>query len=96
LKQTNEKVQNDAIAALGSIHTHPEWCVPAIAPFLRSTNELARFCTLQAISDFGISARQWTPTSEIVRCLSDPLVCTAATNTLRRVAPEAAAKAGVR
>jgi hypothetical protein len=98
LHQTNEKVQEDAIAALGRIRSQPEQCIPAITPFLRSTNNWIHAHSLVTISAFGSSARQWAPTLEIIRCLADAdgLVRTAATNTLRRVAPEAAAKAGIK
>ncbi len=97
LLQSNEIVQRGAIKALGRIHAHPEQCVPAIAPFLRSTNKTTRYWTLQAISAFGGSARQWAPTAEIMRCVGDSDVFTRllATDALRRVDPEAAAKAKI-
>ena len=97
LHQTNETIQEDAIAALGRLHSHPEECIPAITPFLHSTNSWIRFHSLQTFSAYGSSAGQWVPTLEIIRCLSDSddLVRATATNTLRRVAPEAAAKAGI-
>ncbi len=98
LKQTNEEIQADAILTLGRIRAHPEQCIPAITPFLRATNRWMRVFALTTISAFGSSARPWAPTSEIVRCLADAdgSVRARATNALRRVVPEAAAKAGIR
>jgi hypothetical protein len=98
LQQTNEDIQMSVIQALGRIHTHPDQCIPAMTPFLRSTNGAARFYSLLAISAFGSSAGQWAPTSEIVHCLtdSDDEVRAMATNALRRVAAEAATKASVK
>jgi HEAT repeat protein len=98
LQQTNQKVQEAAIEALGKIRSHPEQCIPAIIPFLRSTNNWIRCHSLETISEFGSSARPWAPTSEIIRCLADAdnLVRKTATNALRRIDPGAAAKAGTK
>ncbi len=97
LQQNDEQIQGHVFEALGEIHAHPEQCIPALLPFLRSTNNSIRLRSLETISVFGGSAAPWAPSSEIVRCLADPdaKIRRAATNTLRRVAPDAAAKAGL-
>jgi HEAT repeat protein len=97
LQYTNQSMCGNAIQALGTIHMQPEVCIPALTPFLQATNDWLRLHTLEAIREFGRSAGPALPTAEIIRCLQDSsgLVRQQATNTLRQVAPEAAAKAGV-
>jgi HEAT repeat protein len=98
LQQTNPDIQERAIEVLGKIHAHPEACIPAITPFLQSTNNHMREKSIDALRAFGAAARQRVVLSEIVRLLNDTdgFVRTRATNALRKIDPEAAAKAGVK
>ena len=100
LQQTNTsiRIQRGAIQVLALVHARPESCIPAITPFLLSTNSVLRHDSLRALSAFGSAARKQGSVSEIVRCLNDPdaFVRTLATNALLRIDPEAAAKAGVK
>ena len=77
----------------------PELCLPALLPFFQAatTNGFTRAVTLEAIRAFGPAARGIVPISKLVEALDDPdqWVREHATNALRQVDPEAAAKAGV-
>jgi HEAT repeat protein len=98
LQQTNVNIQNRGIEVLGKIHAHPETCIPAITPFLQSTNNRTREVSIDALRAFGGAAKQEVVLAEIIRCLNDPegFVRTRATNALQRIDPEAAAKAGIK
>ena len=100
LKAANQgdwHVQENAIAALGKIHTRPEVCIPRITPFLKATNDWVRLHSLSAISEFGTNAHGLVTTSELSRCLDDSsaLVRQKAANILLYLDPGAAAKAGL-
>ncbi|HEV7925172.1 MAG TPA: hypothetical protein VGR14_07455 [Verrucomicrobiae bacterium] len=98
LQSTNEEVQSSALFALAGIHAHPDLCLPAITDFLSSSNHLPRLPALLAICAFGRAATQWVSISQITPCLTDDdgLRRQAATNALRRLYPEAAAKLSVK
>jgi HEAT repeat protein len=98
LQQTNIHRQSRIIEALGKIHAQPEVCLPALSPFLQSTNAGMRILALKAIRAFGATAKGAAPMPELVRCLRDPDVGVRAqaTNAIRQVDPEAAAAAGVK
>jgi HEAT repeat protein len=97
LEQSDSHVQEQAIEALGRIHARPEICIPAITPFLQATNNFVRWHSLVALSAFGTNARSLMPTSDLIRSLDDMdgLVRQTATNALRYLEPEAAAKVGI-
>jgi HEAT repeat protein len=98
LQQKNIDIQKRALAVLEMIHARPELCIPAIAPSLRSTNSGMREGSIDALRAFGTAAKQGAVVSELIRSLNDPagFVRTRATNALRRIDPEATAKAGVK
>ncbi len=98
LQCTNPDVRLPALAALAEIHTHPDLCLPAITPFLSSSNGVARMAALMAITAFGRTATQWVSISQITPFLTDgdPFMPITATNALRRLYPEAAAKPSVK
>jgi HEAT repeat protein len=98
LQCTNPSVQIWAIGALAEIHAHPDLCLPAITPFLSSSNGIVRMAALTAIAAFGRTATQWVSVSQITPFLtdSDPMMPIIARKALRRFYPEAAAKLGVK
>jgi HEAT repeat protein len=98
LQQTNTDIQERAIEVLGKVHARPESCVAAITPFLQSTNNHVREASVDALLAFGTAARQGAVVSELIRSLNDPdgFVRTQAAKALRRIDPEAAARAGVK
>ncbi|MDB6110081.1 MAG: repeat-containing protein [Pedosphaera sp.] len=87
-------VQNGALRALGQIHMRPEVCIPAMVPFLTSTNVVLRRNAMHLIRSFGNEAKPVT--AEIVQCLSDldSDVSRGATNALLDIDPAAITKAG--
>ena len=97
LKQTNTDIQRRSIEVLGKIHAHPESCIPAMTPFLRSTNSQTREASIDALRAFGGAAKQEIVLSEIIRCLndSDGFVRTSCDQRASPIDPEAAVKAGV-
>jgi|ERR1051326_2870046 HEAT repeat protein len=97
LQHTNHQVHEEALVALGRIHAQPQIAIPAIMSSLQSTNDFVRMHAVQAIGQFGSSAAGFVPISNVFRCLSDTsnLVRQNASNSLRRIAPEVAAKAGI-
>ena len=97
LQQTNFAIQENALQALGHIHSRPELCIPALTPLLQSTNGFICTHTLESLRAFGRSNGSLAPTSELFRCLFNPsdMVRAQASNALRQLAPSAAAKAGI-
>jgi HEAT repeat protein len=97
LQQTNFAIQENALQALGRIHSRPEVCIPALTPLLQSTNGFICTHTLETLRAFGRSNGSLAPTSELFRCLLDPsdMVRAQASNALRQLVPVAAAKAGI-
>jgi HEAT repeat protein len=97
LNPTNHPViQAHALIALGMIHSCPEVCVPAIVPFLRSPDVALRQKAVYALPQFRGGAKPaW---AELLVCLqdADPWTRQDAGRALKRIDPEAAAKAGVK
>jgi HEAT repeat protein len=98
LQYTNMEVQFDALAALIRIHARPDLCGPAIAQFLSSSDDFTLLEVLVVLSAFGPAATQWVSTSQITPCLTNhhEWIRVEATNALRRLYPEAAAKLNVK
>lgn len=96
LNCSNLNIQSFALASLGALHQEPERCVPAIAPFLTSKNDYLRENAIRASESFGKAAKPAVPA--LLRCLNDvnPAVRDFATNAVREIDPEAAAKAGIK
>jgi hypothetical protein len=92
----NGIIQAHALIALGMIHSQPEVCVPAIAPFLRSPDVALRQKAIYALPQFHKAAKPaWT---NLLATLNDPDPWTRlqAPLALKQIDPEAAAKAGIR
>ena len=95
---TNQDVRASAISAFLSIHEEPEIVVPALVNRLNDPLEIPRNRTKAAgaLSTFGTQARQAIPS--LLTCLtnSDLRLRIQATNALKKIDPEAAAKAGIK
>jgi HEAT repeat protein len=92
----NALVQQHACQALASIHNRPDVCVPALARLLESPDGNVRGMALFALRSFDRAAKPaWR---ELVRCLQDPVPWNrdAATNLLKEIDFEGAAKASAR
>ena len=89
MNNADKRIQNHAIAALGNLRLQPEICVPAIIPFLHSTNTGLRQTALWSLGAYGTNAAP--ALAEIVRCLkdSDSWARQQATNALRLLNPTA-------
>ena len=87
-------VDGAAAEALGRIQSTPESVVPALLDAARSGDPSLRRHSIEALAQFGSSAREALPI--ITRALNDAelRVRSAATNALRRIDREAASKAG--
>jgi len=100
LTSTNEAIQMQAITLLGRVHRRPDLTLPALAPLLHYTNgnncDNVRNSALCALGEFGPAARP--AFDEVARLLKDRTewIRTSATNTLRQIDPQAAARAGVK
>ncbi len=96
LNRTNSNVWlAPAIAALGSIHSHPDLSVPTLVRYLAMTNWIERQMTVAALAAFGAEAKPaWT---NLVACLrnSDNYTSLQVKRTLWQMDPEAAAKLGI-
>jgi HEAT repeat protein len=77
-----------AIWALLELHVESETIIPAIAETLQSTNAHLREYAAERLTTAGARARPAVPA--LLKALEDPQVRVraAATNTLRKVAPE--------
>jgi HEAT repeat protein len=98
LNDADIKVQGSAISSLGRFAAEPEAVVPVIAERLQNTtNDMrVRVLALGAIDDYGLKAQPAVPA--LVQCLQDqnkPIRSQAA-RVLKKIDPEAAAKAGVK
>jgi hypothetical protein len=96
LADTNISFQFAALGTLGMIHQRPDLTIPAILPFLGHPKRGFRVNTIDALRRFGNAATPAVP--QLIKCLDDPeyeVRCNA-TNAMRAIDPEAAAKAGVK
>ncbi len=93
---TNEDERLIAVHALSQIHARPSEVVPVLVKFLSHTNVQVRIEVAEGLGNFEAEARQTVPA--LVQLLSDRngIVRESATNTLKKIDPEAAAKAGVK
>jgi len=100
LKDPEFTVQSDAILGLGEVHQEPERTVPILVEILARPQNPRHSVTLRAnaiwaLRQFGAQAKLAVP--ELLRLLNDEHVGirSDATNALKAIDPEAAAKAGV-
>jgi hypothetical protein len=94
--QIKHPIQNEAICLLGQIHRRPDLCLPALTPLLHSLDDNTRGPALSALGAFRTDAR--SASVEVVRLLKDRVdwIRFDATNVLRAIDPEAAARAGIK
>jgi hypothetical protein len=90
------EAQNNAFAALRSIGAKPDVVVAVLMGYLSSTNMGQQGWALSRLSVFGTDAKTATP--KVLEFLGDPqsYLRQAATNALKAIDPEAAAKSGVK
>ncbi len=89
-------IQAHALITLGEIHSRPEVSVPAIVPFLRSSDPGLRQKAVFALGEFRDAAKPaW---AELIQSLDDPDPWTrhAAAAALKSIDPAAAAKASIK
>ena len=89
LQTSKNGIHITALRALRQLHQQPEICIPAIIPFLKSTNSHVRRVSLMSLRSFGSAARPAVP--EIKGCLNDfdYSVQFQATNALQSIDPGA-------
>ncbi len=95
IHDTNRIVRWDATVNLGRIHSEPKLVVPLLINNLNKSNaDLST--TILALGEFGKDAKAAVPA--LLRYLNDQneYVRSEASNSLKEIDPEAAAKAGVR
>jgi HEAT repeat protein len=85
-----------ALLALSEVRVEPRLVVPALAKSLGDPNLPGPVLAARALAEFGTNAQQAVPA--LLPLLSDPnvIVRSTATNALKAIDPEAAAKAGVK
>ena len=93
---TNQSVRVLAVSVLSQGRHEPSLVVPALSKCLSDTNNVVRTLAAQGLGCYGAEARQAVPV--LVPLLNDPyrFARVAATNALKKIDPEAAAKAGVK
>ena len=96
LTNSDDRVVGVVASALGRIQRQPDVCVPALIPLLDSPNPITRQRSMMALGPFGGAATSAVPA--MIRCLADSHLSARrlATNSLKQIDPEAAAKAGVK
>ena len=93
---TNESQRISAVYVLSQIKSQPSVVIPVLVAFLSHTNFEVRLWAVEGIGNFGTEAQRVLPA--LTKMLSDPNgpVRRAATNALKAIDPEAAARAGVK
>jgi HEAT repeat protein len=93
---TNADIRWSAVRVLGKIHSRPGLAVPALTKTLRDPVHGIRRDSAISLGAFGIDAKSAVP--ELIKALSDPMffVKDDAASALKKIDPEAAAKAGVK
>ena len=91
---SDSAIRFNALTALGEIHSQPELVVPVLVRALRNRDE-SRTAAEDALGDFGADAKAAIPS--LVELLNDELPPRSfAAEALKRIDPEAAARAGAK
>jgi HEAT repeat protein len=92
----DRNIRFQAILALGKIHAEPERFVPALTTALHDTDSNVRSLALGLLGRFGLDAKPAVPA--LIESLNDrdTVIRRYATNALKAIDPEAAAKAGIK
>ena len=87
---------NNAVVALGLIHARSETVVPVLIGYLNGSSAKSgqQGWSIQALAQFGPEAKAAIPS--LVKLLGHPYDNAFATNALKKIDPEAAAKAGIK
>ncbi len=88
-------VQFEAILSLGEIHQEPERVIPLLVGYVEMKDPSVCIGALYSLLKFGSAAKPAVPSILKLLNSADPGVRSMATNALRTIDPEAAAKAGV-
>jgi len=93
---SNGTVRRVAVLALSDVRAEPQLVVPVLVKALSDTNYFTRCAAANGLGEFGINAQQAVPS--LVTLLRDPNpnVRRIAVYALKKIDPEAAAKAGVK
>jgi hypothetical protein len=97
LKANSDDVRLMSISSLGEIHSKPESVVPELTKILHDQGtRRGRLDAAYVLGEFGTNARPAIP--ELIEMLKDQNkhIRELATNVMRKIDPEAAAKAGVK
>jgi hypothetical protein len=92
----NSSVRGVAIQTLYAVHVEPQVVVPALVKALSDTNFVNRLVAARGLGSFGTNAQQAVPALMVLLSDSNSRVRSDATNALKKIDPEAAAKAGVK
>jgi HEAT repeat protein len=79
--------QEGAVYALGNLKAVPQISIPAIVPFLQSTNAHLRGNSAAALGKFGSQARSVIPALTNALADADPYVHACAAEALHNIAP---------
>jgi HEAT repeat protein len=97
LNATNEMfVRHYSVLALGKIHSEPELVVPELVKLLHGSDPVLRRYDAEALGEFGTNAKSAIPDLTIMLNDGYSHARYMATNALKQIDPEAAAKAGVK
>jgi HEAT repeat protein len=96
LHDPSTNVQPSAAWALCAIHQNAGQAIPALVQSLRSGDAPVRWTIIQSLPLFKAEAKRAVPALIELLNDSDEAMRFAATNTLRAIDPEAAAKAGIK
>jgi HEAT repeat protein len=84
------------LRAIGEIHAQPKLAVPPIMTCLTNLSTPTRIIAIRALGEYGGDANAAVP--QLLEALKDPnySIRNSATNALKKIDPEAAAKAGIK
>ncbi|HXD01004.1 MAG TPA: HEAT repeat domain-containing protein [Verrucomicrobiae bacterium] len=97
LNPTNEmEVRHHSVLALGKIHSEPASVVPELVKLLHDSDAQLRRYDAEALGEFGTNAKSAIPDLTIMLNDGYSHARYMATNALKQIDPEAAAKAGIK
>jgi HEAT repeat protein len=88
LRYPNHFYRERAADALGKLHIEPKKVVPALTLLLQDTSPAARYLAISGLGNFGTEARSAVPDITPFLESSDEGLRKAATDALRKIAPE--------
>ena len=96
LEHPNHFYRERAADALGNLHIEPETVVPALTKLLQDDSKAARYLAISGLENFQALARPAVPAITAILTDPDEGLREAATNALRRIAPEVIRNAPLR